>query len=72
MQVMNLLWWMLEIMGDYWRLSDGSVYSSSELGFAMNNNLLNIPKESMIPGTNKYFPYVFVSETLSKRNHSSS
>ena len=28
----------------------------------MNNNLLNIPKERMIPGTNKYFPYVFVGD----------
>ena len=49
-------------VGDYGRLSDGSVYSSSKLGYAMNNNLLNIPKESMIPGTNKYFPYMFVGD----------
>ena len=53
---------MMVDVGDYGRLSDCSVYSSSKLGYDRNNNLLNIPKESVIPGTNNYFPYVFVGD----------
>lgn len=30
-------------IGDYGRLSDGSVFSSSNLGYAINNDALNIP-----------------------------
>lgn len=49
-------------IGDYGRLSDGSVFASSNLGIAMENNMLNLPPERTLPGTNKHFPYVFVGD----------
>lgn len=49
-------------VGDAGRQSDGGVFSASKLGFAINNNLLNLPPQRILPGTEKYFPYVFVGD----------
>ena len=49
-------------VGDYGRLSDGSVFSSSQLGIAMEQNKLNLPPPRLLPGTNISVPYVFVGD----------
>ena len=49
-------------VGDYGRLSDGSVFANCHLGYAMNNELLNLPPPERLPGTNKEFPYMFVGD----------
>ena len=47
-------------IGEYGRLSDGSVFSSSHLGHAINSGCLNLPAPRTW-GTQKY-PYVFVED----------
>ena len=49
-------------IGDSGRQSDGGVFAASKLGFAMDNGLLKLPKARMLPGTNDFFPYVFVGD----------
>lgn len=49
-------------IGDSGRQSDGSVYSNSQLGFAIENNLLNIPKPEMLRNSDKILPFVFVAD----------
>ena len=49
-------------IGDIGRQSDGSVYSSSHLGFAIENNQLNIPSQAKLPNSEKVLPYVFVAD----------
>jgi hypothetical protein len=36
-------------VGDYGRLSDGSVFSSSQIGIAIEKKLLNMPPSSLLP-----------------------
>ena len=50
---------MLDI-GDYGRLSDGSVFASSNLGIAINDDILNIPPPRMV--WRRELPYVFVGD----------
>ena len=38
------------------------ILSNSNLGYAINNNLLNLPNERQFERTNKYYPYVFVGD----------
>ena len=50
-------------IGDGGRQSDGSVYNNSQLGFAIENNLLKIPEDSKIVNNcDKILPYVFVAD----------
>ena len=49
-------------VGDYGRLSDGSVFASSKLGRAIINNTLNLPKSRAPPRSKNEFPYVFVGD----------
>lgn len=51
-------------VGEYGRQSDSGVYTSSNLGHAIDNNLLNIPTPRAIPGyhSNKMFPFTFVAD----------
>ncbi|XP_065657974.1 uncharacterized protein LOC136082495 [Hydra vulgaris] len=50
-------------IGDSGRQSDGSVYHNSQLGFAIENNILKIPKDSkMSNNSQKVLPYVFVAD----------
>ena len=49
-------------IGDAGRQSDGGVFTASKLGFAMENDLLNLPKARALPGTDKICPYVFVGD----------
>ena len=49
-------------IGDSGRQSDGSVYHNSHMAYAIENNLLNIPKESRLNGSNHVLPYVFVAD----------
>lgn len=50
-------------IGDAGRQSDGGVYKNSKLGFAIDNNQINIPPPGQIrnAGT-KLYPYVFVAD----------
>jgi len=49
-------------IGDAGRQSDGGVFASSNLGYAMDQKLLNIPKPRPLKGTTKSFPFVFVGD----------
>ena len=49
-------------IGDAGRQSDGSVYSNSDLGYAIDENLLNFPAEDTINGSEEKFPYVILGD----------
>lgn len=49
-------------IGDSGRQSDGSVYANSNLGFAIERKLLNVPPDAKITGSAKVLPYVFVGD----------
>ena len=49
-------------IGDSGRQSDGSVYQNSNLGYAIENNLLNIPQASKLPNSKSVMPYLFVGD----------
>ena len=49
-------------VGDAGRQSDGSVYTNSHLGYAIDNNLLNTPNPDKIGNSNEIFPYVFLAD----------
>lgn len=50
-------------IGDTGRQSDGSVYNNSNLGHAIDNNLLNIPlAEKLTNDSEKKSPYVFLGD----------
>ena len=50
-------------IGDYGRLSDGSVFSNSHLGIAINNGTLNLPLPRKLDHcSQKLYPYVFVGD----------
>lgn len=46
-------------IGDSGRQSDGSEYTNSQFGYAIENNLLHILKEEMLRDSNRILPYVF-------------
>ncbi|XP_046862566.1 uncharacterized protein LOC124456074 [Xenia sp. Carnegie-2017] len=49
-------------IGDSGRQSDGSVYANSNLGYAIENKLLNIPTDGKITHSTKVLPHVFVGD----------
>ena len=49
-------------IGDSGRQSDGSVYANSNLGYAIENKLLNVPPDAKVTGSTKVLPYVFVGD----------
>ena len=49
-------------VGDYGRLSDGSVFSSSQFGNAINTGSLNLPPPRRLDSTDTLYPYVFVGD----------
>ena len=51
-------------VGDNGRQSDGGVYTNSKIGYAIDNNLLQIPPPGIIAnsGKTKEYPYVFVAD----------
>ena len=49
-------------IGDSGRQSDGSVYANSNLGYAIENKLLNVPNDAKITDSSKVLPYVFVGD----------
>ena len=49
-------------IGDYGRLSDGSVFSDSHLGLAINSGCLNLPAPRTLGNTTMKHPYVFVGD----------
>ena len=54
---------LLVYIGDSGRQSDGSIYNSSHLGHAIENNLLDIPKpEKINPDLSKLFPFLFMAD----------
>ena len=58
-------------IGDSGRQSDGSVYSNSHLGYAIENNKLNIPQpENLGQNSAQVLPYVFVADdAFGLKNH---
>ena len=57
-------------IGDCGRQIDGSVYSCSHLGYAIENNKLNIPGPVELPNSQKVLPYVFVEDdAFGLKNH---
>ena len=50
-------------VGDYGHLSDGSVFSSSYLGNAINSSTLNLPEpRTLLSNSDLKFPYVFIGD----------
>ena len=49
-------------VGDTGRQSDSSVYNNGNVGYAIENNLLGIPKDSKVRNSNRVLPYVFVAD----------
>ncbi|XP_065640572.1 uncharacterized protein LOC136073131 [Hydra vulgaris] len=49
-------------IGNSGRQSDGSVYANSQLGYAIENDLLHIPQACKVNGTETILPYVFVGD----------
>ena len=49
-------------VGDSGRQSDESVYANSNLGYAIENYLLNTPPDCRISNSNRVLPYVFVGD----------
>ena len=49
-------------IGDSGRQSDGNVYANSNLGYAIENKLLNVPLDAKIIGSARVLPYVFVAD----------
>ena len=49
-------------IGDTGRQSDCSVYANSHLGYAIENDLLNIPQSSKLPQSEMILSYVFIGD----------
>ncbi|XP_004205488.3 uncharacterized protein LOC101234680 [Hydra vulgaris] len=49
-------------IGDSGKRSDGSVFNNFSLGYAIENNKLNIPDPENIGNSEKILPYVFVAD----------
>ncbi|XP_065651227.1 uncharacterized protein LOC136079419 [Hydra vulgaris] len=49
-------------IGNSGRQSDGSVYTNSRLGYAIENNRLGIPQAYKVRDTETILPYVFVGD----------
>ena len=49
-------------IGDSGRQSDGGVFAGSDIGYALNNRLLKIPKPRCPNGSNLPLPYVLVGD----------
>ena len=58
-------------IGDSVCQSDGSVYNCSHLGYAIENNLLQIPGPAKLPNSEKRLPFVFVADdAFGRKTHS--
>ena len=53
-------------IGQAGRISDGGVFSASNIGEAMKTNSLNIPEPTYLPNTGIKSPYVFVADEAFK------
>lgn len=49
-------------IGDAGRESEGGVYKNSNLGYAVDHNILKIPPPAPINDSSKVYPYVFVAD----------
>ena len=49
-------------VGSQGRCSDAGVFAESDLNLALQDNIINIPKENKLPGTDIMFPYCFVAD----------
>ena len=49
-------------IGSYGRSSDGGIFSSSNLGKRLESGTLNIPDDTLLPGTHQTAPYVIVGD----------
>lgn len=49
-------------IGSYGKNSDGGIFSNSRLGERLEKNTLNIPPETMLPGTGTVVPHVLVGD----------
>lgn len=49
-------------IGDTGRQSDGSVYNNSNLGYAIENNEMDIPESSKLPNSDRILPFTFIGD----------
>lgn len=49
-------------MGAYSRNSDGRIFVNSAIGKKLLKNVLDLPQEKSLPGTNEILPHVFVGD----------
>nr|CAH7768081.1 unnamed protein product [Callosobruchus chinensis] len=49
-------------VGSYGKNSDGGIFASSNLGKALEQNRMNVPKDKKFPGTEDIAPYVIVGD----------
>ena len=49
-------------VGSQGRCSDAGVFLESDLNIALEHNILNIPHQNKLPGTNVDFPYCLISD----------
>ena len=56
-------------IGDSGRQSDSSVYANSNLGFAIERKLLNVPPDAKITGSAKVLPYVVGDDAFGLKRH---
>ena len=49
-------------VGDYGRQSDSSVFGNSNLGQALNDGLLNIPEDGLLPNSGNKGKYCFIAD----------
>lgn len=61
---------LLADIGESWRQSDGSVYVNSNLGYAIENQLLNVCKGAKVGKSSRKLSYDFVgNDTFDLKRH---
>ena len=56
-------------IGDTGRQIDGSIYNNGNIGYAIENNLLGIPKDSRLKNCSCILPCVFLAYDASRLKH---
>ncbi|XP_011858975.1 PREDICTED: uncharacterized protein LOC105556487, partial [Vollenhovia emeryi] len=56
-------------VGDYGSLPDSSMFSATEFGQAVENDTLNAPPPSPLPGTDIMMPYFLVGDEIFPLKH---
>ena len=56
-------------IGDTGSQSDGSIYNNSNIGYAIENNLLGIPKDIRLKNSSRILPFAFVADDAFRLKH---